>query len=263
MKKYWLSVKLYWDTMMTYRADMLLWRLRNFLTSIMSLTLWTTIFASTNSAFGYDRDQMITYIFLAAFLQSAIMSTSLNGLSGTIYRGGLSQLLLQPVNIYAVLATGEIADKLYNVIFLLIETGILFLIFKPDFAIPGPLTLLLFVLWTLGGVAINYLISLLFGSFGFWSPDSWGPKFLFYLVVSFSAGKLYPLNILPSIIQTIIYLTPFPYYAFLQSQLFLGKLNSGEILFNSIVLLFWIFVLSLIVKFVWSKGIKNYSAVGQ
>jgi ABC-2 type transport system permease protein len=119
------------------------------------------------------------------------------------------------------------------------------------------------IVWTIMGVMINFLVQILFGTLGFWSPESWGPKFLFYVIVDATAGKLFPLNIFPKIIQDVLFLTPFPYLSYVQTQLFLDKLSSIEVLKISGGMIFWTVLLCIIVIKVWHYGIKNYSASGQ
>ncbi|MBU0974522.1 ABC-2 family transporter protein [Patescibacteria group bacterium] len=229
----------------------------------MSLTVWTVIFTSSNDAFGYSRESMITYIFLIAFLQSIIISSSLNGLASRIYSGEISNHLLKPLNIFALFAVQEIADKFKNTFFLVLETLFLFLIFKPIILFPDYKIFLIFIAWAFGGLIMNFIISLLFGSLGFWSPQVWGPQFLFFMILEFTAGKLFPLDILPKILQKIIYLTPFPYLSFLQIQLFLERLSADEIIKHSIVMIFWIITLGLITKIIWKKGLRSFESVGR
>jgi len=263
MRKYWILLQLAWQNGMVYRTNVILWRLRQMISTLMALTVWQVIFSQQGSVFNYSGAEMNTYIFLAAFLQSLILATALNGLANRIYSEQISFDLIKPVNIFAMLGAEDLADKLKNVGFLIGETILLWLLFKPELSAPSLSVLLIFSIWILGGVILNFLITLLFGALGFWSPDIWGPRFLFFIFVEFSAGKLFPLDILPEIIQKIIFLTPFPYFAFLQSQLFLEKLSATEIGKYSILLVFWIVIFTIIVKKVWQRGIKDYSAAGQ
>mgnify|MGYP003979649327 CR=1 FL=1 len=263
MKKYLTLLKISWQNGLVYRLSLFTWRLRSFLSSLMSLTVWTVIFTASNSVFGYSKENMISYIFLIAFLQSIVIASSLNGLARRVYSGEISNHLLKPLNIFALFATEEIADKLRNVFFLIFEAGVLFLIFKPIFLFPEAKVFLLFLLWTFGGIIMNFFISLLFGSLGFWSPQVWGPKFLFFMILQFTAGKLFPIDILPQLLQKIIYFTPFPYLSFLQIQLFLNRLSDIEILKYSLMFIFWIVALGIITNKVWKKGLKSFEAVGR
>jgi len=263
VKKYLRILSLSWQKGLVYRADIALWRFRQFLNSLMSLTVWNVIFAQGNDLFGYSKDQMITYIFIAAFLQGMILATSLHGLASRVYSGEISFLLLKPITLFSYFSTEEIADKIKNVFFVIIESLVLFFLFKPVLIFPEGGQLILFIIWTMGGVILNFIFSLLFGTLGFWSPETWGPKFLFFIFADFSAGKLFPLDIMPEIIQNMLFLTPFPYLSFMQTQMFLGKLDMTQTLHHSIVLLSWIGILSFINHLLWKKGLRSYQAAGQ
>lgn len=261
--KYLTLLSISWQNGFVYKASVFLWRLRMFLSNFLVLSVWTVIFSNQNQAFGYQSHEIISYVFITAVLHSVILTTSLGGLSSTIYSGDLSNLLLKPIGIFKYLLTDDIADKLKNFIFGLIEILILFFIFQPELFLPNLINGFIFLIWVIAGIAINFLITLLLGAVGFWSPDSWGPRFLFFMFVDFAAGKLYPLDILPNIIQKIIYLTPLPYLTFAQTQLYLNKMTFNDIVFNSLALTFWIILLTLIVKKVWSNGLKEYASMGR
>lgn len=263
MKKYLTLLKITWQNDLVYRFSLFTWRLRSFLSSLMSLTVWTVIFTSNKNAFGYSQESMITYIFLVAFLQSLIIASSLNGLASRLYSGEISNYLLKPINLFALFAVQEIADKIKNIVLLILESLLLFLIFKPIIVFPDFKFFMLFLIWSLGGLILNFIISLLFGSLGFWSPQVWGPKFLFFMILDFTAGKLFPIDILPIVLQKIIYFTPFPYLSFIQIQLFLNRFNSQDIIKHSLVLVFWILFLGIVTNKIWKNGLKTYESVGR
>ncbi|PIR60500.1 MAG: hypothetical protein COU67_01870 [Candidatus Pacebacteria bacterium CG10_big_fil_rev_8_21_14_0_10_44_54] len=240
-----------------------MWRFRQFLSSLMSLTVWSVLFTSQTNVFGYNRAEMISYIFMAAILHGLVLASALYGLAERIYSGDISSLLLKPVSLFSYLAIEEVADKGRNILATLIESGILIALFQPEIVLPSAYTTVVFLLWAAGGVILNFLFSLLFGTLGFWSPDTWGPKFLFFIFLDFSAGKLFPLNILPDWLQSALFLTPFPYLTFMQTQVFLGKVAIDKILIHSSALLLWIVLFYLLNKFLWHWGFKNYAAQGQ
>jgi len=256
-------LSLSWQNGLVYRANLLMWRFRQFLGSVMSLSVWSVLFTSQTDLFGYNRSEMISYIFVAALLQGLILASALHGLAQRIYSGEISTLLLKPISLFSYFAVEEIADKARNVFFTIIESGILIVLFQPQIILPPSEVFALFLLWALGGVLLNFLFSLLFGTLGFWSPETWGPKFLFFIFVDFSAGKLFPLNILPDWLQSILFFTPFPYLTFMQTQLFLGKIPVDEIAFHSTILLIWIILFTIANKYLWQKGLRSYAAQGQ
>lgn len=263
MYKYWQIFTTSWQNGFTYRVSFFLWRLRNLLSTLMSLTIWTVLFAGQQTAFGYSQEQMVSYVFLISVLQSIILASLLHGLANTVYSGDLSKHLLKPISLYWYLAAEETADKLKNLAFTLLEAVLLFYLFKPVLVLPDLPTLALFGLWTLGGALLFFWIQLLFGTLGFWSPDTWGPRFLFFMIVDFAAGKLFPLDILPATVRSIVSFTPLPYLSYIQIQLFLGRLSSTEIWHHSFGIAIWIVLLGGLAHWMWKRGLRDYAAAGQ
>jgi ABC-2 type transport system permease protein len=240
-----------------------MWRIRQFLGSVMALSVWTVIFASNTNFANYDRTQMITYIFIVALFQNVILSSILNGLAHTVYSGKISHELLKPLNLFYYFAMQEVADKLKNVGFIVIESLLLFFIYQPAIIIPSLFIISMVAVLVFLATLLNFFISLLFGSLGFWSPDTWAPRFLFFMFVEFTAGRLFPLDILPVSLQKIIFLTPFPYLSFVQTQLFLGRFSPGDSWFHLVVLTSWVALFGFLTGVIWRRGLKDYAAAGQ
>jgi len=263
MNKYSQLLSISWQNGMVYRASIYIWRLRHLLSSFFALTIWSVLFRNTQSAFGYSESEMMAYIFLTSIIQSLVLSTSLNGLTNAIYSGEISILLTKPIGLFKALATQEIADKSKNFGFVLVESLILFAIFLPTFPPIQLTTAIVGFIWICGGLLLNFTILLLFGAIGFWSPDSWGPRFLFIMLSSLLGGKMFPLDVLPQFVQNVVWLTPFPFLSYAQAQLLLSKLTSIEIIIGFVGLVFWIGMLSVLVRIIWSVGLKEYVAAGQ
>ena len=252
-----------WQNGLVYRVNLLLWRARQILSTVMALAIWNAVYLNTSNFSGYDRSQMLTYILVVAVLQNIILSTVLQGLTTTIYNGQLTHELLKPINIYVWFAIQDLADKLKNLVFILIENSILFWLIQPNLIWPSPEVWLMTGLLTMGGVSLHFLIQLLLGALGFWSPDSWAPRFLFFMIIELVAGRFFPLNILPASIQRLVSWTPMPYLAFVQSQAFLGKISPAEVVNHLGWLGLWMLILGLLVRKLWTAGLKNYEATGR
>lgn len=263
MKKYWIFFQTFWQNGLAYPLSFLLWRLRQMLSTLMSLTIWNVVFTQQSEAFGYDRAQMISYVFVVSLLQGAILASSLHGLAGEVYSGSISQLLIKPIAVFKYLAASEVADKIKNVVLILAEMSIFYLIFQPSLSFPSLPIFGLFLIWVILGIVLHFYIEILFGTLGFWSPQVWATKFLFFVMIDVTAGKLFPLDVLPQSLQTVLNLTPFPYLAYVQTQLFLGRLQPIQLIQYSIGLVTWTVLLAVLAIITWRRGIKSYSAAGQ
>ncbi len=263
MHKYIQFLTISWQAGLAYRSGMILWRIRGLLVTIMALSLWSSIFASNGQVLNYTAAQMNTYIFLVSVLQSVILATALHGLAGTIYHGDLSYWLLRPLNVLGGLFVHDLADKLRNFGFALLESAAFIWLLQLNIASPTPATLWLFGLWTILAVGLNFIITVLFGCLGFWTNDVWAPKFLFFMLIDATAGKLFPLDILPSAVQTVVRYTPFPYLSYYQTQLFMNRLPPEQFLGHTLALFAWCLGLGALTLVIWKRGLRDYEAVGR
>ncbi len=263
LSKYYSLLQINWQNGLVYKTNFLLWRFRQVITTLLPLAIWHGVFTNTSSFLGYSFDEMIAYILLGGFTSTIIFSTALHDLPGKVYSGELSNVLLKPIGLFKFAWITDIADKLKNTLFVVIELLFFWLIFQPQVQPPSLSVFSLFLLWLIFGILIHFYVEMLFGAIGFWSPDVWGPKFIFFIVVEISSGRLFPLDILPTTLQQILFLTPFPFFGFAQTQLLLNRLSSDQIWQISMSLIFWTIFLWLIAKIVWQKGLKDYASTGQ
>ena len=100
------------------------------------------------------------------------------------------------------------------------------------------------------------------GFSAFWLVEYSGfRQFLDVLTLIF-AGNLMPINLYPNSIQIIAYLLPFSYMIYFPIVSLQGRLNVIEMVKVLSVQIVWIFLLSLLYVFMWKKGIKKFSGMG-
>lgn len=263
MSKYLTLLSISWQNGLVYKVSFLLWRFRQVVNTMLPLILWRAIFADSDSVVGYSQDQMIAYILISGMIMSLIMATALHSVPSTVYSGDLSEILVKPIGLFRHFLVTDIADKLKNFIFIVLEALIFWFILQPVVAMPELHVVAIVTVWILLGIGIHFWVELLFGSIGFWSPDVWGPKFLFFIFVELAAGRAFPLDILPQQFQNIFFMTPFPYFGFVQTQALLGRLPSEQFLTATLSMLGWFIALGVITKLVWARGLKDYAAAGR
>ena len=263
MKKYLQLAKVSWSNGLVYRLNFLMWRVRLILGLLTAYFLWKAVFSGRDTLFGYSESAMITYILVASLLQSLVLATRSIDLAGIINSGDLSNILVKPISNFWYWLSRDLADKILNLVFAAAELSILYLLLRPTIVFPPVLLVLPLLLVLLLSTFLYYLINYLFGLLGFWTPEVWAPRFLLFVILQFVAGSLFPLDVLPMSIQNIVYFTPFPYLIFFPTQLYLGKLTEPAILTGIIASLFWIGILTFIVKITWTKGLKVYGSEGR
>lgn len=263
MKKYWQVFKISFQQEFVYRVNFIMWRIRNVLQIFLIFFLWDTIFSDSSKViFGYDRAKILTYVFSLIIVRAVVLSSRSIDIAGEISRGDLSNYLLKPFSYFKYWFTRDISSKTLNLIFATFETFILYILLKPPFFFQSdPTYIILFIISLFLAVLLFFLILFLFNLFVLWYPEqAWGPTFLLLIFVEFLGGGTFPLDVLPSFIQKIIYMTPFPYLLFMPIQIYLGKIDFRASTVSVLTTFVWVLFFTFIVKNVWKLGLKAYEA---
>jgi len=263
MKLYFQVAKNTWDEMLTYRFNFVMWRVRNVLQLLTVYYLWLAVTPQNGQIFGYNRPLILTYVLGATLVGSIVFSTRTQEMGDNINNGDLSQFLIRPFRYLGYWFARDIGDKLFNLSFAVGELAIFFLILHPSLFLQTNIAfLLLTILAVLLAVVMNFFIGSLLGMIAFWSPEVWAPRFIFFTLVSFFAGGLFPLDILPITLQRIFALLPFSYLGYFPIAIYLGKFSSTQLVQGFCIAILWSILLYILLSVVWRKGLKIYSSEG-
>lgn len=264
MKKYWIVAKNTWEETLTYRLNFVMWRFRTVLSLITVYFLWFSILPKNGIFLGYNQSLMLTYILGTSLVSSVILASRSIAVGEEINEGNLSNFLIRPINYFLYWFAKDLGDKAMNIIFSLVELTILFLILRPPFFVQtDPIYIFFCFISIILGVVLFFFFNFLLGLIGFWSPEVWAPRFIFIILLSFFAGSLFPLDILPTPIFNIFQYLPFPYLLYFPLKIYLGQLALNKIFFGLLISIIWTFLIYGIVRFVWQKGLKLYAAEGK
>lgn len=249
-----------------YRANFIMWRLRNIVQLLVIYFLWDTVYADPNKLlFGYDRAKMMTYVFGVLILRSIVTATRSNDVPGEISRGDLINYLVKPVHFFKYWFSRDLASKVLNLAFSAVEGVALYMILRPQLSFPpSSVSFLLFLLSIVIAVVLYFLLVMTFASITFWVVEqAWGLMFLLFVFTDLLGGIVFPIDILPALVQKLIYATPFPYLIFMPIQIYLGKLNYLESLQSIAVALVWVFLLAFLLRKLWAFGVQQFRAEGR
>lgn len=265
MRKYLTIFNLSFQNEFVYRLNFVLWRFRNVLRILMTFFLWNSVFSSNINVFGYSKEQMLAYVFLVLIVSSFVMSAPSNdNVGGEISDGTLNNFLIKPIGYLRYWLTRDWASKLLNTLFAVFEFTLLWFLFRPQIYFShSPIQLSLGIILIIISSLIFFIFTKLAVSAAFWVPENtWGLMFTILVFMEILAGSIFPLDMLPKSIITLLQFTPFPYMIYYPIAILVGRIDTGlaiRIVFQAITLLlvsYW-----LVMK-VWRKGLKNYAAVG-
>lgn len=265
MKKYVTVFKLSWSNGLIYRLNFLLWRFRSIVVILTVYFLWDAIFAHGGVIFGYTKAKILTYVFLTLALRSLILGQRSMDAAGEISDGRLSNYLVKPLNYHFYWFTRDLADKVLNLIFSVIEITALYFILRPPIYLQtNPVTLFFFLVACLLAIVLNFVLGSISSYFSFWTPgNAWGFWFLYLTFQDFLGGVVFPLDIFPKVIYNLAMLLPFPYLLFFPANIYLGKITGFDLVRGFGVVLVWILVAIVIFKRQWRLGLKSCQAEGR
>jgi ABC-2 type transport system permease protein len=83
------------------------------------------------------------------------------------------------------------------------------------------------------------------------------------IFVEFLSGALFPMDVLPHVIQSFVMSLPFPYLIYFPIQVYLGKITGIPLVYGILTSLFWVIALGFLMKYIWARGLKAYESIGR
>lgn len=263
MKKYLLVCYNSLQEYFAYRLNFILWRVRVIVSILISFFLWQTIFRTQKQIFGYGETQMLTYILLITFLNGLVLSNQSFRVAEEINMGTLSNFLIRPISYFGYVLSRDISDKFINSFFSVFELILLVIVLRPPvFLQTSVLWVGLFIFTGILAAFLFFEIGMLLSIIGFWSRESWAPRFIFSILVTFLAGTYFPLDILPHPIYAILQFLPFTYLIFFPLKIYLGSMGTAVAIKGFAVMFGWIILMTVVLRHFWRKGLKIYTAEG-
>jgi len=264
MRKYLAVGRITFANLLQYRWDFIIAQARTILLLLTLYFLWTTVFKSKITFFGFTKDQIVTYIFLAAIIRQFVLTSATDQIAGELQSWGkFFSYLLRPIGYFRFWFTVDLVYKVTSLIFIFFITAIMLNILNINLTwSTEPSRFLLFAVSIFIASLIYFYIGILISTTGFWTSQVWGLQFLVALILEFSAGTFFPIDVLPVKMQEVIKLTPFPYLLYYPISILLEKLSLFESLKVIIIATAWLAAVFIITKFIWRRGLKVYEAWG-
>ena len=263
LKKYITLFWLSWQRQLAMRSDFLFERARSLAIMLSVYYLWSALLENQTSVLGYSRQDLLTYVLLMTLLRAWVLGCVTDRIPMEIAKGKLSELLLRPMSHIGYWISQDCASKSLNVGFAVVEVSLFAWMVHAPLTAPAQIaTWLWFALSVLGGMIMYFQMSYMLGVMGFWTAQSWGPRFCFEILLEFCAGAYFPIDVLPHAAQRVLMTLPFPYLVFVPSSIYLGRIQGGAIVSCLLHQVFWIVALSFGVNLFWKRGLRFYSAEG-
>lgn len=239
-----------------YRIEWILGIVNSIIQIFISIILWKTLYAGSDSIKGIDFS-IITTNFIISLGLSHVLETNDFAIQRKLNDGSIANELLKPIDFRKILLANTLAEISFKFISNFIPTCIIAVICFGILPPAGIYHFLLFLISILLGFFVIWSLSLIVQMTAFWIINVWSISTIKNVLVKVFSGALLPLYFMPVSLMKVIEFTPFDSIYHIPLQIYLGRLETGVIILSMIKQLLWGLVLYLISLFMWYKGCKN------
>lgn len=263
MGKYLLTFSISLQQTLQYRTSLLIDRIRSLALILSLYFLWSALLQNQESFLSYSRAQMLSYVLGMSLLRALVFSGRTWETISDIATGKISSYLIRPIHYTAYCLAKDSAYKLISFLSAILEVALLILVLQAPLYRPHHIeTALIFLLSVAGAYLLYFFLQTLVLTAAFWTAESWGPLFCFEILLQFSAGAFFPLDVLPEAVQRVLHAFPFPYLIFFPLNVYLERLSPAVMLQGLALQWMWCGIAFLLSQWAWNKGVESYCAEG-
>ncbi|HXG47528.1 MAG TPA: ABC-2 family transporter protein [Methylomirabilota bacterium] len=267
MRKYWHVINIGIQNTLVYRVNFLFRALLGLIPLTATLFLWRAIYSGRGEGgevAAYSLAAMTSYYLLVTIVDALTAVTEDDWqVAADIKDGHVSQFLLKPIDYLTYRLCLFVSGRLiYTAVAALPVAGFIWLQREYFVAPPDALTFAAFAVSVVLTGLLQFFVSYTMALLAFWVLEVATFIFILYAFEYVAGGHLFPLDILPPAIAAALNYTPFPYMLYFPVSVYLGRV-SGDALWTGLATqAFWVLATYGLARFVWSRGIRKYSAVG-
>ena len=250
-------LSVYYAYMLEYRAELFLWALSGTLPLIM-MGVWTN--ASQNGQFGLEPADFARYFLIVFLVRQFTTVWVIWEFEREVVQGRLSPRLLQPLDPVWHHVASHLSERCARLPFALTLVGFFFLLYPQAMWLPNLRNVLLFLVVASMAFALRFLIQYTFALFAFWTERASAIEQFWLLFYLFLSGLIAPLEVFPPIVREIALWTPFPYFIHFPAAVLIGL--PVDILRGLLMVIGWGVVFFIGNRWLWRKGLKQYSGMG-
>jgi len=257
---------LHFERALNFRSRIFVWFLTALLNPISLLIFWVAVYKEKGNVLsGWNLSNISSYYLLMIIASSFIIAHIEEDVAiRDIREGELVSYLLKPVSYFWMKFVSEVPWRIMQGMFGLGFFIIFFVLFKNLITLPST-PLLIFSSFIIIALAffISFSLKMLVGLTAFWFIDFWGFQQVVEVTLLFLAGFVIPIDFFPAWLKTITFATPFPYMVYYPVLSLQSRLNLPEISHVIIMQAFWLIAMYFIYQFLWKRGVKRFTGVGQ
>src|SRR5580765_650598 len=244
MRKYWHVLNVGIQNNLTYRFNFLARTVFGLVPLIAMLYIWRTIYQGKkpgDMVGDYTLAQMISY-YLVATIVDALTAVNEDDwqIAADIKDGNISQFLLKPIDYLWYRFCLFISGRMTYLAVAAVPLALFILCLRNYFVLPPDwATFGLFLVSTFLTALLQFFTSYAMAMLAFWVLEVSTFIFILFAFEYIASGHLFPLSILPPMLERVLFFTPFPYQLYFPVSIYMGKTTGNELARGLIVQLVW------------------------
>ncbi len=247
----------YYANMMQYRSELFLWALSGSLPIIL-MGVW--IEASASGKFGLAPADFARYFLSVFIVRQLTVVWVIWEFEKEVVEGKLSFRLLQPIDPVWHHVAMHLAERLARLPLTFALIGLFFWLYPESFWLPSWTEFAMCSLVIALAGLLRFVIQYTFAMFAFWTERASAIEQFWLLFFIFLSGYIAPLSVFPPGLREIIQWTPFPYLIYFPASILVGL--PVDFWRGVLTMIGWSLVFFALNRWLWRKGLRQYSAMG-
>lgn len=246
---------------MVYRFDYIMGVISTIMQIYIYISIWKSLYQGKEEMYGITFQAVAT-----SFIISLAISNAFAIDDSIVYRkikkGDITNELLKPVSFGGLILAENIGRILFRMIVNLLPALAISTLYIKILLPCSVINFILFIISIVFGFLILYGISYIVSLAAFWIINIWSISTIKNVFVSVLSGTMIPLWFMPQWALNIIRFTPFDSIYFIPMKIYLGQVNSYNMLQCFAKQGLWIIVLYILGSLLWNKAIEKLVVQG-
>lgn len=245
-----------------YRTQFVVYMVSTAVSVVIGLLIWLRLEAS-GADLPVDREFIVSYYLMLAIVRVLTSTWHSEYLAQVIREGQLNAWLVRPGSYLLNLIANNVAEKsvkIFAVTLLLLPA---WFAYRQAFVLPASARQwMLFLLALVLAAIIQFCLTTVIGSLGFWMDDNAGIARARHVISMVLSGELVPLVLYPAWAMDFLQWQPFRFMLSFPLEVLLGSLSSQQLIYGFAMQLMWVAFFAWLCWFVWQRGLQSYTAIG-
>lgn len=267
MKKYWHVINIGIQNNLTYRVNFLFRILFSFIPLLATIYLWRAVYQSKpggQSVGDYTLAQMTSY-YLIVTIVDVLTAVSEDDwqIAADIKDGNISQFLVKPIDYLVYRLCLFSSSRMIYLLVAALPLTIFISCLHQYFVLPPSLMATgCFLISVALTALLQFFMSYAMAMLAFWVLEVSTFIFILFAFEYLASGHLFPLDILPESLRSVIFYTPFPYQMYFPVSIYEGKTTGVALIHGLLMQAGWVVAAYCVARLAWHRGIRRYGAVG-